>query len=95
MQIGLRLYIPLTPLPLTGKGRSKKPAYLQEHGKIGLRIHIEKFHESSQEAHPLFQPAIEILDERHLGIEVPTGAVVEVEGQPRGKQEIRRPRVRY
>jgi len=47
--------------------------------RLARSAHIKEFHKPRQEAHPLFQPPVKVLDQWHLGIKVPTGAVIEID----------------
>jgi hypothetical protein len=42
---------------------------------LARSANIKEMHKPRQEADPLFQPPVKVLDQWHLGIEVPTGAV--------------------
>ena len=42
---------------------------------LASSANIKEMHKPRQEADPLFQPPVKVLDQWHLGIEVPTGAV--------------------
>ncbi len=44
--------------------------------RLARSANMKEMHKPCQEAHPLFQPSVKVLDQWHLGIKVPTGAVV-------------------